>query len=97
LVLSNQDKQTENAVEPKYLKGSGLFVRLAPAVDDQSGDTEWRECQVQDTTVHAFGGLFTQLLCGLGADRALRGCHLPQQQAAEKEGNDEEELLHDGH
>lgn len=50
----------------------GNFIAFIPLVGEYPDDGNRRESQVHDTGVQGLGRLFSQLLRGFGADRALR-------------------------
>lgn len=48
------------------------MIAFFPTVKNNAGDKKRRCSQVKDSFIQAFGRFFTKLLCGFGADRALR-------------------------
>lgn len=71
------------------------LIILPPAVADVTDNSKGSKSEVQNTGVHAFGGLLTQLLGGFGANGALRSSFpAVQQQETNYTSNDQYPLYH---
>lgn len=50
----------------------GFFLAIVPAVTDITDQRHGESSEINDGAIQGFGGLFTQLLGGFGADGTLR-------------------------